>query len=246
MSRYFIEVSYKGTRYSGFQVQENASTIQSEIQDVISTIQRNRIALTGSSRTDAGVHALQNYFHFDFEEELHHQLIYKANAMLPADIVIKRIIPVADSAHCRFDAESREYEYRISRVKDPFSRETALYYPYQLSFETMDRGASYIMEQVNFFAFAKTNSQVKHFNCRIIKSQWLYDGDRITYNIEGNRFLRGMVRLITATLLKLGRGKISFEEFEALFGQEEDKCRFSVPGTGLFLKRVNYPENYFP
>jgi tRNA pseudouridine38-40 synthase len=245
MSRYFLEVVYKGTRYSGFQVQENAKTIQSEIQNVFATIHRKPVVLTGSSRTDAGVHALQNFFHFDFDEELNPQFLYKANAMLSPDIAVKNLIPVAGDAHCRFDAISREYEYRISRVKDPFTRETALYYPYQLNFELMDRGAAYIIEQANFFAFAKTNTQVKHFNCRIIKSSWLNKGDALIYNIEGNRFLRGMVRQLTATLLKLGREKISFDEFVSLFGQEDRKCRFSVPATGLFLRGVNYPENYF-
>jgi tRNA pseudouridine38-40 synthase len=246
MSRYFIEVSYKGTRYSGFQLQENANTIQAEIQNVFAIVHRKPVSLTGSSRTDAGVHALQNYFHFDFDEEIHPQFLYKANALLPSDIAVKRIIKMRGDAHCRFDAESREYEYRLARFKDPFTRETAFYYPYQLDFGLLEKGAKFITSQESFFAFAKTNSQVKHYNCRITKSCWIYKEDQLIYNIQGNRFLRGMVRLITATLLKLGRGNISFEEFEGLFGQEKEKCRFSVPPTGLFLKAVNYPENYFP
>ena len=246
MPRYFIEVAYKGTRYSGFQVQENANTIQAELEKVFATVHRQSTVFTGSSRTDAGVHALQNFFHIDFEGELHPQFSYKANALLPEDIVVKGLYNVNGHAHCRFDALSRDYEYRLTRFKDPFSRDTALYYPYQLDFEMMDRGALFLMGQTNFFEFAKTNSQVKNYNCAITKSSWRQEGDTIIYEVSANRFLRGMVRLITATLLKLGRNKIKFEEFASLFNQEERKCSFSVPARGLFLKRVNFPENYFP
>ena len=245
MARYFMEVAYKGTNYSGFQVQENANTIQSEVEKAFQTLHRISVQLTGSSRTDAGVHALQNFFHFDFEEAIHSQAIYKLNAILPNDIVVKNIYPMPSEAHSRFDATSREYVYKVHRFKNPFLNNASLYYPYKLNLDIMQEGASFLTMKRNFFAFSKTNTQVKTFNCTIIKSEWTHNGDELIYYIEANRFLRGMVRLITATLLKLGRGKISFNDFQNLFSKER-KAVYSVPAYGLYLKRVNYPENYFP
>lgn len=244
MSRYFIEVSYKGTRYSGFQVQENAVTIQSEVEKAFQTLHRLPVQLTGSSRTDAGVHALQNFFHFDFEQEVHPQAVYKLNAILPKDIVVQNIRLMPAEAHSRFDAISREYTYRIHRFKNPFLNETSFYFPYTLDKAILEKGAAYITSQQNFLAFSKTNTQVKNFNCTIHKSEWHFDGDHLSFTIQGNRFLRGMVRLLTATLLKLGRGKISFEELTELFSDER-KSVHSVPAHGLFLRNVSYPDNYF-
>lgn len=245
MSRYFIEVAYKGTKYSGFQVQENANTIQAEIEKAFRILHRNTVDLTGSSRTDAGVHALQNFFHFDYTEEVHPQFIYKMNSLIPQDIVIKKIIQMPISAHSRFDATSREYIYCIHRFKDPFLHNTSLYFPYKLDMDLMNRASDYLKQQSNFFAFSKTNTQVKNFSCRVIHSRWIIKENILTYNIEANRFLRGMVRAITATLLKVGRHKLSIVEFEKLF-MEEKKAGYSVPAHGLILTKVNYPENYFP
>jgi tRNA pseudouridine38-40 synthase len=244
MARYFIEVSYKGTRYSGFQIQENAITIQSEIEKAFQTLHRHPVQLTGSSRTDAGVHALQNYFHFDFDAEVHPQAVYKLNAILPNDIVVQRIRAMHAEAHSRFDALSREYIYRIHQEKNPFLRDTSLYYPFKLNTDLLQEAAALILTQQDFSAFAKTNSQVKNFNCSIINSQWIEQGNELVYTIEANRFLRGMVRLITATLLKTGRGKLSLQEVEQLF-VHGGKTVFSVPAHGLYLKAVNYPANYF-
>jgi tRNA pseudouridine38-40 synthase len=245
MARYFIEVSYKGTRYSGFQVQDNAVTIQSEIEKAFETLHRVPVRLTGSSRTDSGVHALQNFFHFDFDRAVHPQAVYKLNAILSKDIVVRNLYLLHAEAHSRFDATSREYLYRIHRFKNPFLQDTSLYYPYDINIDLLQKGASYIAGQHNFFAFSKTNTQVKNFNCHIYQSYWTVDGDSLAYHITGNRFLRGMVRIITATLLKYARGKISDHEFENLFSQEK-KGGHSAPAHGLYLKKVEYPENYFP
>ncbi|MGV3530718.1 MAG: tRNA pseudouridine(38-40) synthase TruA [Flavisolibacter sp.] len=250
MSRYFIEVAYKGTRYSGFQVQENAATIQSEIEKAFCTIQGwqpadgEKSLLTGSSRTDAGVHARQNYFHFDFEEGLHPQLGYKMNAVLPRDIVVKSIRPMPAEAHCRFDARSRSYTYYIHRAKDPFLTETSLYYPYKIDEAVLHRAAAFLAAQQDFSGFAKTNAQVKTHMCSIYESSWQVDGEQLVFRIEANRFLRGMVRLLTATQLKLARGKLSFAEFEQMFNGGR-KSAYSVPAHGLFLSGVNYPDGYF-
>jgi tRNA pseudouridine38-40 synthase len=245
MSRYFIEVAYKGTNYSGFQVQENANTIQTEIEKAFKTIQRIAVELTGSSRTDAGVHAFQNFFHFDYTETIHPQFIYKLNALLPRDIAVKNLFQMSESAHSRFDATSREYIYNIHRFKNPFIQTTSLYFPYKLDTELINQASDFLKQQTNFFAFSKTNTQVKNFNCRIIKSEWVIGENNLTYNIEANRFLRGMVRAITATLLKIGRHKLSMSDFEKLF-IEDRKAGYSVPAHGLFLTKVNYPQNYFP
>jgi tRNA pseudouridine38-40 synthase len=245
MSRYFIEVAYKGTNYSGFQIQENANTIQAEIEKAISILQRESISLTGSSRTDAGVHALQNYFHFDFADVIHPQFVYKINAILPADIVVHNIHKMPEQAHARFDAVSREYIYKIHQLKNPFLQDVSYFYPFKLDFDLLKEAASIVKVQTNFFAFAKTNTQVKNFNCIITRSEWIIKDDQLIYTIEGNRFLRGMVRLITGTILKVGRGKLSLKDFEQLF-TEDRKALYAAPAHGLSLQKVRFLENYFP
>jgi len=245
MPRYFIEVAYRGTNYSGFQVQKNANTIQAEVEKAFNILHRQAVGLTGSSRTDSGVHAFQNFFHFDYEGDINLQFVYKMNALLPPDVVIKNIFEISSSAHCRFDATSREYLYNIHRFKDPFLLDRSLYFPYKIDVELMQRASEILLHQTNFFAFAKTNSQVKNFNCTILKSQWLIRDSTFTYNIEANRFLRGMVRAVTATLLKVGRHKLSIQQFENMF-TGINKAGYSVPGYGLFLISVKYPQNYFP
>ena len=245
MSRYFIEVAYKGTKYSGFQVQENANTIQAEIEKAFHTIQRVPVVLTGSSRTDAGVHALQNFFHFDFDEDLNPKLEYKMNAILPGDIVIKALIKTGESAHSRFDALSREYEYRIYKFKDPFLKDFAYYYPYNIDIELLHHTADIIKNNTQFFAFAKTNTQVNNFNCTIYKSNWFSHNNQLVYNIKGNRFLRGMVRLLTATQLQVACKKLSLSDFHSLFSSTNRKCSFSLPPQGLYLTKVEYPDNFF-
>src|SRR6476469_3864266 len=243
MPRYFIEVAYKGTRYSGFQIQQNAITVQSEIEKALATLQRQQIILTGSSRTDAGVHAEQNYFHFDVDD-LHPQAVYKLNAILPDDIVIKKLHHMRDDAHCRFDATRREYEYRIYRFKNPFLKDVAYYYPFKLDKEVMQEAATFIKEQTYFQTFSKAHTQVKNFNCTIFKSAWVFEKDAMIYTIEANRFLRGMVRMLTASMLRLWRGQLSLDDYKNYFVQTE-RCAFSAPAHGLFLKCVHYSEHYF-
>ncbi len=246
MSRYFLEVSYKGTAYSGFQTQENAVTVQSELEKAIAILQREQVNLTGSSRTDAGVHALQNYFHFDFAGELHPQFVYKLNAILPSDIVLHKLIRVGEEAHSRFDAVSREYKYFIYRSKDPFLQDRAYYYPYQLDMDRMRSAAAILPEYQDFTSFSKRNTQVRTFQCRLELSEWKLDGDCLVYHVRGNRFLRGMVRALTATMLKVGRGKISLDEFRAIIEARDcTKASFAVPPHGLFLLSVHYPDAYF-
>ena len=238
MPRYFLELAYKGTKYSGFQKQTNANTIQAEVEKAFQILQGQPVELVGSSRTDAGVHALQNYFHFDYQE-LHPQFLYKMNAILPDDVVLKKVHLVPSDAHARFDALSRRYEYRIFQTKNPFIQGQALYYPFKIDIELMQKAAMIIKEEKYYFAFCKTNTQVKNFECSIYHSDWEHKKGIIIYTIEANRFLRGMVRLLTASMLQVGRKKITIDEFVGLF-KSNDKCGFSIPSVGLFLTRVNF------
>lgn len=247
MPRYFIEVLYKGTRYAGFQVQQNANSIQAEIEKSLHIFLKEKCTLTGSSRTDTGVHAFSNYFHFDsnvfesYSKENFEKIIYNLNAILPADIVIRRMYLVADEAHCRFDAVSREYKYYIYQDKDPFQSDRAYYYPYKLDLAVLNEAASAVMSYNDFTSFSKRNTQVKSFICTISKSSWSMEKGVLVYNVIGNRFLRGMVRGLVGTMLKAGTGKISLAEFRNIIETRNSAhADFSVPPQGLFLIRVQY------
>lgn len=241
MPRYFLELSYKGTAYSGFQVQDNASTIQSEIEKALQTLFRQTFELTGSSRTDAGVHANQNFFHFDTEQAVKAKHIYNLNALLPQDIAVKGIYPVPDTAHCRFDAVGREYKYFIYSSKDPFKNDRAWLFPYPLDPELLQQGARILMEYNDFTSFSKRNTQVKTFQCSIEVSEWYTEADTLIYRVKANRFLRGMVRGLVGTMLKLGRGQITMDEFKQVIEAKDcSRADFSTPPQGLFLNCVYY------
>jgi tRNA pseudouridine38-40 synthase len=245
MPRYFVEVSYKGTAYSGFQVQANAGSIQEEIEKAFAVFFRRELVMTGASRTDTGVHARQNYFHFDFEETIVPETVYRLNAILPGDICIQGIYPVPEGAHCRFDAESREYRYYIYALKDPFLADRAYFYPYPLDWERLEAAAGRLPDFTDFTSFSKRNTQVNHFRCTIFESHWVKEDWGGYFRIRANRFLRGMVRGLTGTMLLAGRGQISGPEFEEiLLGREPSRVNFNVPAKGLFLERVKYPESY--
>lgn len=240
MPRYFIEVSYLGTAYSGFQVQQNANSIQAELEKALATYFRKDFFLTGSSRTDAGVHALQNYFHFDTGAVLE-DASYHLNAILPADIAVRRMFEVPADLHSRFDAVSREYRYHIYFRKDPFLRDTAYCFPFKTDFEKLQAAAAIIKSYTDFSSFSKRNSQVKTFNCTILHSEWVHQDNGMYYQVKANRFLRGMVKGLVGTMLQVGRGKLSLEEFHAVI-QSKDCTRadFSVPSQGLFLQEVAF------
>jgi tRNA pseudouridine38-40 synthase len=241
MPRYFLELAYKGTAYSGFQSQENANTVQAEVEKAFLVLQRSAIRLTGSSRTDTGVHARQNFFHFDFDGPLHPQLVYKLNAILPRDIVLREVREVGPEAHCRFDALSREYEYHVYRRKDPFLDDRGYYFPYRVDEGRLQQAAGLLPAYSDFTSFSKRNTQVKSFQCRIMESRWEFTGNELVYHVRADRFLRGMVRALTATMLKVGRGITSVDEFAAIIAAKDcTKASFAVPPHGLFLMKVNY------
>lgn len=241
--RYFIEVAYKGAAFGGFQIQDNVNTVQAVIDHAISTLMRTAVVTTGSSRTDAGVHALQNFLHFDMEQDLHPQFLYKVNAILPPDVVVRHVYRVPDEAHSRFAALSRSYEYTLYLHKDPFLQDRGYFFPYRLDVGLLQEAAGVLMEYENFMTFSKRNTQVKTYNCNIMSSAWTVREDRIMYNVTANRFLRGMVRGMVGTMLRVGRGKLSMQGFrEAIESRNCVNADFAVPPQGLFLMRVNYPE----
>ncbi len=251
--RYFLELTYRGTEYSGFQIQENAYTIQAELENTLAILFREKIELTGSSRTDTGVHALQNYFHFDLAFPLAkyklkdiRELVYKLNAILPTDISVRSIQEVKEESHCRFDAVYREYNYYLSRNKNPFLQDRSWYFPYPVNMDLLQKSAKILMEYKDFTSFSKKNTQAKSFECRITVSEWMVRRSMLIYTVRSDRFLRGMVRALTATMLDVGKGKTSLVEFRSIIeGGDCTRANFAAPGQGLFLMRVVFPEGYF-
>jgi tRNA pseudouridine38-40 synthase len=240
MPRYFIEVSYLGTQYSGFQKQQNANSIQAEVEQALQVYFKKPLALTGSSRTDAGVHALQNFFHVDVDEELT-DAAYNVNAILPNDIVVKRIYPVAFNQHCRFSASSRQYSYHIYHQKNPFVQHTAYYYPFPLQLGLLQQAADALLNYTDFTSFSKRNTQTHTKLCTLTQSQWVQQKESLTYTVTGNRFLRGMVRGLVGTMLLVGRQKITLSQFINIIEAKDcTKADFSTPPHGLFLVSVNF------
>lgn len=248
MSRFFIEVAYKGTRYAGFQIQQNANSVQAEVEKALKIFFRDEFQLTCSSRTDTGVHALSNFFHFDSQSSITslntdsiNTFVYNLNAILPDDIVVKRVFNVKPEAHCRFDAVSRLYNYYIYQTKDPFLADRAYFYPYKLDLEILNAAAEILLQFNDFTSFSKKNTQVKTFICQLQKSKWVKEAGTIIYEVEGNRFLRGMVRGLVGTMLKVGTGKLSLQDFKKIIEDKDaSKADFSVPAQGLFLMKVNF------
>lgn len=245
MARYFIEVYYKGTRYAGFQVQQNANTIQAEVTRALQTYFRQTFQLTGSSRTDAGVHARQNFFHVDLETEIDSAKLsgaaYHLNAILPDDIGIRAIIRVTDDAHCRFDAISRTYIYSIYQAKDPFLVDRAYFYPYQLDIEALNSAAKLLMDHHDFKSFAKKHNQSFTNQCDIYKSEWCMNENMLQYTVKANRFLRGMVRGLVGTMLQVGRGKAPAAFEHIITAGDATRANFAVPAHGLMLHKVKFP-----
>ncbi|MCO6497707.1 MAG: tRNA pseudouridine(38-40) synthase TruA [Chitinophagaceae bacterium] len=243
MPRYFIEVAYDGSQYAGFQIQENANTIQAEVEKALRIFYKKDFELTGSSRTDTGVHALQNYFHFDAEEAIpsSQRDVYHINAILPDDITLKNFFRVGDGMHCRFDAQSREYKYFIYTKKNPFLRQTAFFFPFKIDVSKMQEAAAVLKEYSDFTSFSKKHTQAKNFNCDIRESEWLTEDDTLVYHVVSNRFLRGMVKGLVGTMLRVGRGKMSLQEFrEVIEAKDCSGVDFSVASHGLFLVKVNF------
>ena len=242
--RYFIEISYHGKKYHGWQIQPNAITVQETLMNAISTILRKDITIVGAGRTDTGVHALQLMAHFDLDFAINEQeIVQNLNAYLPDDIVVTSIFLVDDNAHARFDAVSRSYEYRIWLGRNPFLLDTTYQIHHQqLDIKKMNEAAAVLLEYTNFKCFSKSKTDVKTYNCEITEAKWVLNHNSLTFHITADRFLRNMVRAIVGTLIDIGLGKISKHDFINIIKSEDRrKAGLSVPPQGLFLLEVKYP-----
>ena len=240
--RYFIELSYKGTNYHGWQIQPDASSVQEEITKALATILQEKILLVGAGRTDAGVHASQMFAHVDTVKKLTDDYVHKLNAILPNDIVIKSIKEVSDETHARFDAVSRTYEYKIILGRDPFLLETTWQlHQKNLQIEKMNEAANLLFKYEDFESFSKVKTDVNTFNCTIMKAVWTLEDKHLIFHIKANRFLRNMVRAIVGTLIEVGLGKKTVEDFRKIIeSKKRSEAGLSVPAKGLFLTEVCY------
>ncbi len=246
--RYFIELSYKGTAYNGWQKQNNSLGVQQVIEEAMSKILRQPIEIMGSSRTDTGVHAEQQYAHFDFEEISNtDQLVYKINGLIPKDVAIRRIFSVPEDTNSRFVATHRRYEYRISRHKNPFLLNLSYVTRADLDVQMMNEAAALLLVHDDFESFSKIHTQVNNFRCNITEAVWREQGDMLIFSVQSNRFLRGMVRALVGTLLEVGKGKRTIAEFEEVIkARDRKKAGAQAPAEGLFLVEVGYPNELLP
>ena len=244
--RYFIELAYNGTRFNGWQVQPNAPSVQEYLEKALSVICREKISVTGAGRTDTGVHARFFVAHFESEnEELDMpDFAYKLNSFLNKDIVVFRIYKVKPEVHARFDALSRTYHYYISSRKDPFAQEMAWYFKNSLDLVKMNEACKVLFEFTDFTSFSKLHTDVKTNNCTIYHAEWKKLGDQLIFVIKADRFLRNMVRAIVGTLVEVGQGKLTIENFrEIIEKKDRGAAGVSVPAQGLFLAEIEYPES---
>ncbi len=241
--RYFIFLAYDGTNYHGWQIQPNANSVQGEIQRGLSTILRRETAIVGAGRTDTGVHARMMAAHFDSEEEIDcRQTAFRLNRILPPDISIYGIRPVAADMHARFSARARTYHYYIHTHKTPFNRGYSLETHYDLDFAKMNKAGEYLLTVCDFAAFCKAGSDVKTTLCDVRTARWVEEKPGEWYfEITADRFLRNMVRAVVGTLVDVGRGKLSMEEFKAVVeSRKRTEARESMPAHALFLENVEY------
>ena len=243
MARYFIHMAYNGAAYCGWQTQPDLSTVQLTLEQTLSTLLRQPIAVVGCGRTDTGVHASDFYAHFDADGEFDTgNLVFKLNNMLPADIAIFDIFPVADNAHARFDATARTYQYHVSDKRLPFCQGLYTRIYFQPDVDLMNRAAQVLMEYEDFTSFAKLHTQVKTNICHLSEAHWDTVGEQLVFTIRSDLVLRNRVRSVTGTLLDVGRGKLTIDGLRQII-ERKDRCAagVSMPACGLFLTKVEYP-----
>lgn len=244
--RYFLEISFNGAAYHGWQIQPNAISVQEVLQSRLSTLLRMPIEVVGAGRTDAGVHAKQMFVHFDVETTIEDtpQVLYRLNSFLPKDIAAHRLVKVPSTAHARFDALSRGYLYLISLKKNPFMQDYAWdIRNIDLDVEAMNSAAAKLLAHSNYKCFSRSNTDVKTYICSVTKAEWIKEGDLLKFEVVANRFLRNMVRAMVGTLLEVGKGRCSQKEFEAILQSEDRReAGASAPSHGLYLNRIIYPK----
>ncbi|MDR3181198.1 MAG: tRNA pseudouridine(38-40) synthase TruA [Prevotellaceae bacterium] len=242
--RYFICLSYKGTHYHGWQAQENAPAVQAELNRALSLLLGEPVVAVGAGRTDTGVHARRYVAHFDSERDLLRdkmKWIYRLNGILSSDICVYDIVSVHDTAHARFDAVERTYKYYIHTAPDPFLLDFSVYIPYSLDVKAMNEASGKLLNYNDFTSFAKLHSQNKTNLCKLTKAEWESTDNGLVFTISANRFLRNMVRAIVGTLLNVGRGKATVDDFVRIIEQKGRRAAgASAPAKGLFLEQVNY------
>ncbi|MGY8988095.1 MAG: tRNA pseudouridine(38-40) synthase TruA [Flavobacteriales bacterium] len=242
--KYFIEFSFNGTNYHGWQKQLNANTVQEELTKCLSVLLKEEVELMGASRTDTGVHAKQMFAHLDTSTILNSdKIVTKLNSFLPNDIMVSGLFPVKEDTHVRFTAVARTYKYYVSPQKDIFNNNLHLVFKH-LDIDKMNAACTYLMGEQDFTSFSKVNTDTFTNNCNITKAVWEKEGDTFVFTISANRFLRNMVRSIVGTLLDVGIGKIEVEEIKTII-EKKDRCDAgtSVPAKALFLTEIKYPKD---
>lgn len=246
--RYFLSCAYLGKNYVGWQKQQNGFSVQEAIENAFFTLLQHKIVVHGSSRTDAGVHARNQFAHFDIENTVLdlETLKFRLNSLLPFDIAINNVYQVNDDCHSRFDAISRQYIYRIHTSKNPFVNETSLYYRYPIDLKLMNQACKLLIQNTNFQCFSKVKTEVNNYKCTIEIAEWNCSVDGFEFKIKANRFLRGMVRAIVGTMLEIGSKKINLTDFSAIMeGRNRQNAGKNVAAHGLTLESVDYPITYF-
>lgn len=245
--RYFLNLSYKGTQYHGWQVQQNANTVQEELNKALTTILRTNIETIGSGRTDAGVHALEQVAHFDFDGSFDlHNLAYKLNSFLPRDISVNRIDKVKLETHARFDAIQRSYLYRITMSKDPFTNEYTYFFNRDLDLGAMNALRPILLDWTDYECFSRVKTEVDHFLCDITDICWENKNNEIHFTVSANRFLRGMVRAMVGTMIEVGLERINISDFKKILeSKDRRKAGEAVPAQGLFLQSITYPKDIY-
>lgn len=242
--RYFLQCSYKGTNYHGWQIQPNAISVQEVLEKSLSTILREEISVVGAGRTDTGVHATFFILHFDLHREnIPENFIYKLNSFLPSDIAVEKVWKVCCEDHARFSALSRTYKYYISIEKNPFNTDFSFKHLKSLDIDKMNKAAAVLFDYSDFTSFSKLHTDVKTNNCKIILAEWSQKNSQFIFTIKADRFLRNMVRAIVGTLLEVGNGKLSINEFHKIIEKKDrGAAGASAPAKGLFLVDIEYPD----
>lgn len=244
MSRFFIQIKYKGTNYHGWQIQPNANSVQAEINTALNTLLKENISVTGAGRTDTGVHAKDFYAHFDsFTDFDVDDICYKLNCILPSDISCSRVFKVSDDFHARFSATERTYEYWISLSKDPFLTDAAYYFHQKLDVNKMNKAAKLLIQKTDFSCFSKSKTDTFTNDCDVKEAYWKEEKNLLIFTISADRFLRNMVRAIVGTLLEVGLSKIEVEEINNIIASKNrSDAGTSVPAHGLYLTKIKYPQ----
>ena len=247
MARYFIRLAYDGTAYHGWQIQENAISVQQVLNENLSTLHQQQVFVTGAGRTDTGVHAREMYAHFDLEQPFKAwpEWMYRINSLLPEDISVLNLYDVNENAHARFDALDRTYKYEISTIKDPFQINRSYLLRQQLQVDKMQNACKWLLHKQDFTSFSKLHSQTQTNICDVTKAEFEEREGMITFTVSADRFLRNMVRCMVGTLIEVGLGKMEPEQVkDILQARDRSMAGFSVPACGLYLTAISYPAGY--